>query len=156
MFSLKSDIIHKHCKHCPFLFYSVNLMDGRFETSDPSMPMKIKPDGPKCKVCDDKASGYHYGVTSCEGSRVSCNGYKINIIRYEIIRWILCKLKSMLICPHWPLLQFWNNNALAWDISVCLSVCLSVWLTFQPWLVMEMQSSLWGISSNAESEEESE
>ena len=52
------------------LTIAVNLMDGRFENGDAALAIKMKPDGPKCKVCDDKASGYHYGVTSCEGCKV--------------------------------------------------------------------------------------
>jgi len=34
--------------------------------SSPSKPCK----GPRCSVCGDDASGFHYGVDSCEGCKV--------------------------------------------------------------------------------------
>ncbi|KAI0234510.1 Ecdysone-induced protein 75B [Lamellibrachia satsuma] len=33
--------------------------------------MATKAKGPQCKVCNDEASGFHYGVDSCEG----CKGF---------------------------------------------------------------------------------
>jgi hypothetical protein len=33
-----------------------------------------------CRVCGDKASGFHYGVHSCEGCKVSVNRNNIFII----------------------------------------------------------------------------
>ena len=36
-----------------------------------TMPVKIGGKSPTCKVCGDESSGFHYGVDSCEGCKVS-------------------------------------------------------------------------------------
>ena len=36
----------------------------------PTVTMATKAKGPQCKVCNDEASGFHYGVDSCEGCKV--------------------------------------------------------------------------------------
>ncbi|KAL0279738.1 UNVERIFIED_CONTAM: hypothetical protein PYX00_001237 [Menopon gallinae] len=45
-----------------------------------------------CKVCGDKASGYHYGVTSCEG----CKDGKCLVIRLNRNRCQYCRFKKCL------------------------------------------------------------
>lgn len=46
-----------------------------------------------CKVCGDKASGYHYGVTSCEGCKVSFHAAHFirhqSTRRWGIMNWFL-------------------------------------------------------------------
>lgn len=69
----------------------------QFQNADSSTGTKQDP----CKVCGDKSSGFHYGVTSCEGCKVSFN--VINLQRNNFFFFLLFRF-FLFWTFFWPIL----------------------------------------------------
>lgn len=57
-------------------------------TPGSSVPLPSGDVNVKCSICEDRASGYHYGVTSCEGCKVA--SFTVIIFTFYTVRfcWI--------------------------------------------------------------------
>lgn len=65
--------------------------------SPPPPPRVYKP----CFVCQDKSSGYHYGVSACEGCKVSFFGLSLNMSsKQDIFERFLHKKVGSALFPH--------------------------------------------------------
>lgn len=97
-------VLHLSNSCCSFFSTAIETQSTSSEEIVPSPPSPPPP--PRvykpCFVCQDKSSGYHYGVSACEGCKVSFLGLSLNLpSKHDILQTFSHrKLKFAQLSPY--------------------------------------------------------
>lgn len=99
-----------------FSFLSSSAVETQSTSSEEMVPSSPSPPPPPriykpCFVCQDKSSGYHYGVSSCEGCKVNSR----SPIACGLTN--LMFLMSLLHNLSWRLAKMWKIQREPWRFS---------------------------------------
>lgn len=124
--------LHLSRSCCSFLSTAIETQSTSSEEIVPSPPSPPPP--PRvykpCFVCQDKSSGYHYGVSACEGCKVSFFGLSLNMSSKQDILERFFHEKFKLVQLFSPIM------------TTVIMGALSYWISFVPDCVLSL---LWNI-----------
>jgi len=109
--------------------WPVQLMASDVNSEEQSSSSSKPASGPRCCVCGDDASGFHYGVDSCEGCKVisAC---------CSALCWILLLVLTSRLSFDKMLSSCQCTSAVPDDTATCVVYCsavlwvLSIWTSF--------------------------
>uniref|UniRef100_A0A2H1V4X6 SFRICE_015502 n=1 Tax=Spodoptera frugiperda TaxID=7108 RepID=A0A2H1V4X6_SPOFR len=61
-----------------------NLMSPVHKEREPELHIEFDGTTVLCRVCGDKASGFHYGVHSCEGCKVNISTFFFTVMNINL------------------------------------------------------------------------